>query len=359
LTRAARDAVSAFTEAMRARSLVPPDQIISDGKIHRCDISGKRGRSGRSDGAYLLHLDGVPAGGFENWTDGAGWENWRFRDPTDAERAELAERMRAAKSANDAAAAEIAARAREKARRLWASAVPATADHPYLVRKHVAPNGLRMKYGCLLAPVADATGALQSLQFIRPDGEKRLLKGGRVRGGSFYIPAAVPGGNTVCIAEGFATAASIAEATGYSVVVAFNSYNVVAVAEAASNFGNAKIVVAADDDWKTKDNPGIGCALKAARAADALIAIPEFGASRRDADTDFNDLAEALGPGTVRRAIEGAVDADTLLERYLLADPASAFNKPMLEELAALEGRDKPAYERLRAKPNFPYSKKK
>ena len=35
------------------------------------------GKNGKGDAAYLLHLDGVPAGGFENHRDGLGWEAWR------------------------------------------------------------------------------------------------------------------------------------------------------------------------------------------------------------------------------------------------------------------------------------------
>jgi putative DNA primase/helicase len=168
MTGRADDAVSAFAAAMRARGLVPPDYIIADGNIHRCDAAGKRGRSGRDDGSYLLHTDGIPAGGFENWCDGEGWENWSYRDPTEAERPELLQKMRAAKDANDAVAAASASRARDKAVRLWKSAVLATAAHPYLARKRVQPHGLRLKYGSLLVPVVDGAGTLQSLQLIRP-----------------------------------------------------------------------------------------------------------------------------------------------------------------------------------------------
>lgn len=52
-----------------------PETIIADGSIHRCDTTGK---NGWGDAAYLLHLDGIAAGGLENWRDGKGWESWRF-----------------------------------------------------------------------------------------------------------------------------------------------------------------------------------------------------------------------------------------------------------------------------------------
>jgi len=37
-----------------------PESIIADGSIRRCDAAGK---NGKGDAAYLLHLDGIPAGG--------------------------------------------------------------------------------------------------------------------------------------------------------------------------------------------------------------------------------------------------------------------------------------------------------
>jgi putative DNA primase/helicase len=67
--------IDRFRAALAARDIVPPARIIADGSIHRCDASSK---NGKGDAAYLLHLDGIPAGGLENWRDGKGWESWRF-----------------------------------------------------------------------------------------------------------------------------------------------------------------------------------------------------------------------------------------------------------------------------------------
>ena len=64
-----------FRAALIARDIVPPDPIIADGQLHRCNAAGARGRG---DAAYLLHLDGLPAGGMENWRDGLGWQAWRL-----------------------------------------------------------------------------------------------------------------------------------------------------------------------------------------------------------------------------------------------------------------------------------------
>ena len=71
--------------------------------------------------------------------------------------------------------------------------------------------------------------ALHSLQFISREGDKRFLIGGRVSG--CYFPIGKPDG-ALCIAEGYATGASIHEATGTAVAVAFNAGNLLPVASA-------------------------------------------------------------------------------------------------------------------------------
>jgi phage/plasmid primase-like uncharacterized protein len=73
-------------------------------------------------------------------------------------------------------------------------------------------------------------GDIHSLQFIGPDGGKRFLTGGRVTGCYFSI-GNPKGAAALCIAEGFATGATIHEATGYPVAVAFNAGNLGAVAK--------------------------------------------------------------------------------------------------------------------------------
>ena len=205
-----------FRAALRARDIVPPEPIVADGRLHRCHAAG---RGGRGDAAYLLHLDGIPAGGLENWRDGLGWQTWRCelsRALTDGERHTLRERSRAAQAERDRETADRHAAARATAARLWAAAAPAPADHPYLARKAVQPFRLRVWHGVLLVPVRDLAGDLHSLQFIGADGGKRFLRGGRVQGlGCWIGPPPEPDDpqSPILIAEGFATGASLHEAT--------------------------------------------------------------------------------------------------------------------------------------------------
>jgi phage/plasmid primase-like uncharacterized protein len=65
--------IQQFEAALARRGLALRRQLVADGRIHRFDAKGKHGRG---DGSYLLHLEGaIPAGGYQNWQDGAGWDD--------------------------------------------------------------------------------------------------------------------------------------------------------------------------------------------------------------------------------------------------------------------------------------------
>jgi len=304
------DPIDQFREAMQARGLVPPVEIQTDGEIHRCNAEG---RGGENDGAYLLHLDGIPAGGFENWRDGAGWENWRAdigRTLTYEEEVARRAHVEAVRKTREAEDRKRKTEARELAKRIWDSATPCT-EHPYLVMKGVKPHGARIATigphkGDLVLPLRDSDKNIHSLQFIN-DAEtdnKRLLPGGRKQGCFFSIgkPAGV-----LYVAEGFATAASIHEATGQAVAVAFDAGNLLSVAKSLkAKHPDLKLVFAADDDHRTDGNPGLTKATEAAAVVGATVAIPEFGPGRSEKATDFNDLHQAQGLETVKKCIEGA-----------------------------------------------------
>lgn len=299
------DPIEQFKEAMQARGLIPPGEIQADGEIHRCHAEG---RGGENDGAYLLHLDGIPAGGFENWRDGEGWENWRAdigRTLTPEEEAAHRSHAEAARKAREAEDKRRRVEARERAKRVWDSALPC-GGHPYLTRKEIKAHGARIvsngyREGDLLLPIRDAEAKLHSLQFIGQDGGKLFLPGGRKRGCYFSIgkPAGV-----LYVAEGFATAASIHEATGEAVAVAFDAGNLQPVAEVLrAKYPGLALVIASDDDYLTEGNPGRTKATEAARVTGARIAIPVFGEDRPEGATDFNDLHKARGLEAVKASL--------------------------------------------------------
>ena len=62
-----------FRDAIAAAGLVPPDDVVADGKFHRFASNGKRGDDA---GTYVLHMDGVPAGWFRDFRTGIE-QKWR------------------------------------------------------------------------------------------------------------------------------------------------------------------------------------------------------------------------------------------------------------------------------------------
>ena len=210
----------------------------------------------------------------------------------------------------ETARAEAAARrieeqtaAAESAVVLWQSAVKAD-EHDYLAKKGVGAHGVRIQDGTLLVPMRDAAGNLVNVQRIGPDGAKRFMRDAKVTG--CYHAIGKPNG-VLCIAEGYATAASIHEATGHAVAVAFNAGNLETVArELHAKYPETRLIFCADDDAGTDGNPGITKATEAARVVGGLIAVPEFGSERPEGATDFNDMARQHGAEAVERAVANA-----------------------------------------------------
>ena len=217
------------------------------------------------------------------------------REMTPAEKAAFRRRMDALRRQHDAEQRQRQAEAAAAAAVRWAAAEFSATGHPYLAAKGVRAHGIRVEAGhTILVPLRDTEGRLHNLQSIAPDGTKRFMPGGRVKG--CYHAVGKPSGRLV-VCEGFATGATIHEDTGHAVAVAFNAGNLLPVAKALrSKFPCITIVVAADDDWKTEGNPGLTAATEAARAVGGLLAVPDFtGLARGEKDTDFNDLRRLAG----------------------------------------------------------------
>ncbi|QIG65640.1 hypothetical protein [Salmonella phage PT1] len=250
------------------------------------------------------------------------------RTPLSAEEIEARKRKREAEEkAEQQRRAERMAQAAEQARTIWESATELEGDeHPYLQRKQVQAFGLRVGRfwtekrsidGALLVPVRNVDGQITSLQAIFPNENPQLgrdrdyLPGGQKRG-CFHVIGGKPTGASpvIVICEGYSTGASIHQATGYCVVVAFDAGNVPTVAKLMrQQFGRATIVVAADNDqWHEdgKQNDGVHYARQAATTCGGLLVVPKF-AALSDKPTDFNDLHNLQGLAEVKRQINAAI----------------------------------------------------
>jgi putative DNA primase/helicase len=302
-------AAEQFRAAMLSAGLTPPDVIEADGELHRFSTNNKRGDDA---GWYVLHGDGIPAGAFGDWRAGPS-EKWRAdigRRLTSEEDKAVRRLMDGARERAEAERQREAKTAAQRALSIWESAEPAQGDHPYLVAKGVKAHGLRLYRGgvsiggvqcdgALIVPVRDASGEMQTVEFITADGVKRFLSGGKKAGGFHMIGE--PRG-TLCIVEGYATAASVYESARHAVAVAFDAGNLAPVARAlADRHRAARIIICADND---ESGTGQKAAKDAACAVGALIALPA------ETGRDWNDVHRERGLDAVRAGIEAARRGD-------------------------------------------------
>ena len=217
-----------------------------------------------------------------------------------------------------------AATASDRAARLWDAAYPAPADHPYLRRKQVGPNGLRCdSAGHLIVPLRDVEGVLHTIETITPEGEKRYLAGGAKAGHFCTIGGPLDGSGAFLICEGWATGASLHEATGLPVVAAMDAGNLGPVrGAAAQEISRTPRSPSSPTTTTSPDreiNPGVTAATKAAMAIDARLAIPPVPG-------DANDLAILQGADAVAAMVAAAA---------FVQPPAPTYPEPVLTPEAA------------------------
>ena len=300
--------VDAMIEAGVAAGAI---NIIRDGAFHR--FRGPTDKPGQQNSFYAAF--GEHAAVIGNWKDDIK-EIWRnghngSRKLSQEERQKLNAQIKEAQAKAEYEQKQRHEAAESKAEKLWKLAQPISTSElqAYLSRKQISPHCARLLGTALVIPVRDfISGKLTSLQFIRPDGGKHFLKGGRIAG--CYCPLADTALNkpsVLAIAEGFATASTLYEATTIPTAIAFNAGNLPAVARALrKKYPGAAIVLAADDDRETLGNPGVTKATEAAEAVRGAVAIPEFPDDIQG--TDWNDLACAVGDEVVREQIAPAIE---------------------------------------------------
>jgi phage/plasmid primase-like uncharacterized protein len=203
-------------DAMLGAGLKPPETIYLDGKVHRFN-SGTKGEKGHDKpGWYIAFNDGVPAGRFGCWRSGVEltWKAEIGRSLTPVEEMAQSRRLSEAKTQRDAEQAKTREVAAQTVEIIWSEGSAASPEHPYLAKKKIAPHGARVTGdGRLMVPLFNEDGELSSIQYIAGDGDKKYHPGGAT-GSMFWLLGSMDNADTLYIAEGFATAATIAEVTG-------------------------------------------------------------------------------------------------------------------------------------------------
>lgn len=282
--------IESFRDAMIQVGLEPPSHIEADGVIHRFHHEGDR-RSTKN-AWYCLHLDGVPAGVFSHWKTGIT-HHWSAKSKSDMTRQELDAHRQQMEQARRQRA-ELDRRAHEQAaieaRSIWGKSGLAHDDHPYLVRKGVTAGIAKQSRGALILPILSFSMDMRSLQFIQPDGSKKLLTGGQKKG-NFTPCQLVESPSRILICEGWATGRTLAELDPTaSVLAAIDAGNLESVAaNARAKWPNTPLVIAGDDDRQTEGNPGRTKANAAAIASGAALMFPQWHDDMPMSLSDFND----------------------------------------------------------------------
>lgn len=279
-------------DAIKSSLILHPRTIVQDGAIHRFATSKK---AGDLSGWYVCHGD---FGVYGCWRSGmqAMWSSGR--EMTDADKKKI-EVSLADIETEKQKRHEIASQQAEK---IWNACEEDSSGHPYLIKKgiphywsrciqadearKICPALSDKLTGNLLVIPMRIGRVLHSLQFITADGIKRPLTGGRKKG-CYYIIGELDGSRHLCVAEGFATAASIHQATIMPVAVAYDAGN---IPDVAQHFGEKQIIVCADNDAA-----GLAAAEK---VKGAIVAVPDVDGM------DFNDLAD---PDKVKSIISAAI----------------------------------------------------
>jgi putative DNA primase/helicase len=283
------DCVIQFLDALQADYGLLDLLPIPDGAIHRFHVPGDR--QGSLNGWYLLFLDGIASGCFGSWRAGTS-HTWSSRKPADRLEAQLiSQRIEQARNQREAEQHQRQQAAAENAKRLWRDARRADPAHPYLVAKGIRPHALRQAGDVLLVPLT-RDDQLVNLQRIKPDGDKRFLFGGMVKG-TCSVLGIIASGKPLYLCEGMATGATLFEEAGAAVACAMNAGNLLPAGQRLQRqHPDAVLIVAGDDDRMTEGNPGRTAAIKAAAALGCGLVLPDWPANAPQTLTDFNDLRQ-------------------------------------------------------------------
>ena len=187
--------------------------------------------------------------------------------------------------------------------------------HPYLTKKRINQHNALISGDSLIIPIINSEGKKVGSQTIDGEGVKKFSKGMPIVGNFSVVGGTIS--DFTYVAEGWATACSVSEATSKPCVFALNANNlpsvVVSIMQAKPD---AKIVICADND-----DPGI-------KGAEACKADHGVNYLLPPKDMDFNDVwvrggaeavIDALTPKRYQDKVFWADDAEPILtNNYLI-----------------------------------------
>ena len=334
-----------FAEALRSmQCVVDGEHPIMDGQRHRIKVVGDTGKE--QAGFYVGHSDGHPAGYIKNNRSGEElrWKSmgYSMSDEDKAKmRAEAAEKLAERAAQQERAQGAIADRLAKQ----MASLVPAGQPTAYMRAKGITSHAgafTDAEGQKTYLPATDVDGKVWTMQYIQEDGTKRFAKDSR-KEGCFHSVGGLDGlanAPALVIAEGYATAATLAESLGHATVAAFDSGNLKAVAQALhAKYPDKPVIVAGDDDrhlpMTLGNNPGREKAIEAAAAVGGQAIFPVFAPGEASWPADV----PAITPDTFKKhqAAVTALEAGGQTPEQDKALKADLLSQAQLDALANLK----------------------
>jgi len=142
------------------------------------------------------------------------------------------------------------------------------------VPKELTIGGVSFDSESMLLPIHDIDGTLVSAQLVSAAGEKRYLPGTRQNGGFIKVGDSSNTANII-IAEGYATALTLNQTTGYFTLAAMSANNLLNIALIARHkYPDSSIIMAAENDPSSSNNVGLVQAEKAAVSVNGWVSLP-------------------------------------------------------------------------------------
>ncbi|EKI4309018.1 DNA primase [Escherichia coli] len=297
----AGDPVTEFHQVLENAGLVLEKDPEMDGEIHR--VPTRDDRRGSQSGAYKAYLDGRPSGWYRDYRSADNSPTtWTFSRAENIDPLARLHLKASAQQNRDEKERKLQQQYNKQAgyARSYLNGLPQATAHEYLTRKGIrAAPGVRLNNkNELVIPFSNGRGEIRSYQRIPVTGGKdaRILKGSE-KSGNWFAFGTPENGRPLLFAEGYATAASLHEATGHPVLMTIDADNMINVAKNARKiWTDSPFVFCADNDHQRKINKGVSSAKKAAASTHGEVIIPAFTeAEKAQGLTDFNDLDASRG----------------------------------------------------------------
>ncbi|CUU79368.1 cpp22 [Campylobacter hyointestinalis subsp. hyointestinalis] len=323
-----KNVLSDFKSSLEEQGLIVDGNPIMDGKIHRVSVLGDKGH--QKSGAYVGYMSEYPAGFIQNFKTNYK-ANWKFNGEVEYSN-EISKDIsyKAINQTQEQKEQELIQKYEKTALKLkdeYENAKWAYTTHPYFKKKGLEKNYYLKQDSNhnLLIPLMDIDNKLWSVQRIYSTGDKIIgyirtkeekeqgLEYPAKKAGCFFIVGAkdLNSLNEFQITEGFATAATIYEATGKPTIMAVDSGNILKVVDSLKErYPDKKITIFADNDIKNESKPlgknvGVEAAIEVQKKyLDTKVIIPKLSIDEINRGlSDFNDIFIEKGLDEVKNQI--------------------------------------------------------